>query len=118
MPVIVDGNNHDLKNAEGKNLIIQTEVTDNIVTLEKCRQLAEKIKQLGHVPKVLKIDLCIFGKRPEYEKWDYPQECLFDKVATYHVQDNHLLIREKGELVYSNDNGVICKDKIALADSF
>ena len=113
--VIVDGNNHNLMH-NGKPVGIKTKITDNIVTLEKCQEVAENIRKMGHEPKKLFFMLKIFTETPGNDCGDFPEECLLNKDAYYYVESNCLRIWEYGMPVYQNCGGDICTDEVALAD--
>jgi hypothetical protein len=115
--VIVDGNNHNLQ-INGKRAIVQTEITNNIVTLAKCQEITEKIRRAGHEPKKLDFLLSIWTETPGNEYGDFPEECLLNKEARYFVTENRLEIWENNELIYENNNGLICRDRVALADCY
>jgi hypothetical protein len=113
--VIVDGNRHNLM-VDGKRAIVQTEITDNIVTIEKCQEVTENIKKVGHDPEKLEFMLYIYTKSKDNECGDFPEECLLDRKVVYYPKTNCMQIWEKGEPVYENFNGVICDDRVALMD--
>lgn len=113
--VVVDGNNHNLM-VDGKRAIVRAEVIDNNVTIEKCKEVAEKIKTAGHNPNKLEFMLHIFTKSKDNECRDFPEECLLDRKVVYYPKTNCMQIWEKGEPVYENYNGVICDDRVALMD--
>jgi hypothetical protein len=115
--VVVDGNNHNLTK-NGKRAIVQTEITDNIVTLAKCKEVSDKIREYGHNPTKLWFVLSIYTETPGNECMDFPEECLLDKEVYYFVKENRMEIWEKKELVYENNDGVICTDRAALADCY
>jgi len=113
--VIVDGNNHNLT-IDGKRAIVQTEITDNIVTIEKCQEVTEKIKAAGHNPEKLKFMLSIYTESKDNECGDFPEECLLDRKVIYYPKSNCMRIWENGYPVYENCDGIICEDEVALAD--
>lgn len=113
--VIVDGNNHNLM-INGKRAIVQTEITDNIVTIEKCQEVTEKIKVAGHNPEKLEFPLYIYTQSKDNECGDFPEECLLNRKVVYYPKTNCMRIWEKGEPVFENYNGVICDDRVALMD--
>lgn len=120
VPVIVDGNNHDLIDpVNGKRLLFQTEVVNNIVTMDKCKSIIEALRnEYNYEPKSLKIDLCIYTKTPGNEYGDFPEECLLHKIVTYGVQNNRLRVWQNRDLVYENWDGEISRDPVALADTY
>ena len=113
--VIVDGNNHSLT-ANGQRAIVQTDIDNNIVTIQKCREVAENIRNAGHEPKTLRFMLSVFGQ--EYEgSLGLCADYKLNKDAYYHVDEDRLVIWQDGRPVYQNHAGTICRDEIALADS-
>ena len=113
--VIVDGNNHNLM-VDGKRAIVQTEIIDNIVTIEKCQEVFEKVKLAGHNPKKLEFLLSIYTDSKGNECGDFPEECLLNRKVYYFSKSNCMRIWENGYPIYENCNGVICDDTVALAD--
>lgn len=117
--VIIDGNNHNIMR-DGKKVTFKTEIEGNMVTLKKCQEIAEKIRELGHEPKTLKVILSKWDDEG-YEMGDdskpMPRQTL-NKTAFYNVDKNTLVIWQDGEPVYANANGTICRDRVALADSY
>jgi hypothetical protein len=114
--VIVDGNNHNIVSpTTGKPVVIQTIITDNIVTLAKCREITKKIIDVGHTPKYLRFILSIYDNTDDIDM-DVPPTCLLNKSATYNVKHDELIIYDNGEAVYANTGGIICRDKAAIAD--
>jgi len=113
--VIVDGNRHNLM-IDGKRAIVQTEITDNIVTIEKCQEVTENIKKVGHDPEELMFSLYIFTKSKDNECSDFPEECLLNREVRYYPKTNCMQIWEHDEPIYENYNGVICEDRDALTD--
>lgn len=91
--VIVDGNNNNLPKP------IQIEITDNIVTIEKCRDIVEKIKELGHAPQKIEIYLNIYTQTKGNECGDFPEECLLNKQIKYFPKEDYLQIWENHKLV-------------------
>jgi hypothetical protein len=112
--VIIDGNNHNITK-DGKRVVIQTEIEDNTVTLEKCKEVTEKIRSLGHEPKELKFVLSIYTETPG-NNGDFPEECLLNRNVYYYPQSNCMRIWENGVPIYENCDGIICTDQDALAD--
>jgi hypothetical protein len=113
--IIVDGNNHNIM-VNGKQAKIQTEIVDNIVTIEKCQEVTEKIKATGYNPNQLEFLLSIYTESKGNECGDFPEECLLDRKVIYYPKDNCMRVLEKGVPVYENNNGVICDDVVALTD--
>lgn len=72
--------------------VFKTELAGGTVTLAKCQEMVTKLReQQGYEPARLEIE--------------------------YYVKQNRLTIRERGDLVYENWDGVISTDPVALADS-
>lgn len=113
--VIVDGNNHNIV-INGKRAIVQTEIIDNIVTIEKCQEVTQKIIIAGHTPKKLEFMLSIYTQSKDNECGDFPEECLLNRKVYYFPESNCMRIWENGYPIYENCNGVICDDPVALAD--
>jgi len=113
--IIIDGNNHNLM-VDGKRVIVQTEIIDNIVTIEKCQKVNEKIKAAGYTPKKLEFLLSIYTDSKGNEYGDFPEECLLNRKVYYFPKSNCMRIWENGYPIYENCNGVICEDRDALAD--
>ena len=115
--VMIDGNNHNITKDE-KHVCIQTEIEDNMITLEQCQKTVENIRKLGHEPKRLKFYMSIYTETEGNECGDFPEECLLDRIINYDVEGNSLMVWEKGEPILKNVNGVIYDDKITLADGY
>jgi hypothetical protein len=113
--VIVDGNNHNLM-VDGKRAIVQTEIIDNIVTIEKCQEVFGKIIAVGHTPKKLEFMLSIYTDSKGNECGDFQEECLLNRKVYYFPKSNCMRIWENGYPIFENCNGVICEDRDALAD--
>ena len=111
--VIVDGNNHNIQ-VNGKNVIFQTKITNNVVTLTKCQEVTELVRKYGHEPKKLVFLLQIF-EEPDDEGY---APYILNKEARYFVRQNRLEIWLNNELVYENNDGIICDDPVALADCY
>jgi hypothetical protein len=98
---------------------------EKIITVDRCKTLVTKIEEkFGHKVEKLVIDMKkwaydIMSENdiPAYEAMDINIPCTLDKTATYFVKSNCLQIWKDGDPVYENNNGVICKDPVALADS-
>lgn len=115
--IIVDGNNHNIIK-DGKKVGIQTEVEDNIVTLEQCQRIVKNIRKFGYEPKKLHFLLSIYTETPGNDCGDFPEECLLNRDVYYYVGQNTLMIWENGRPVLQNVNGDINDDQDALADCF
>lgn len=126
--VIVDGNSGEWVSAlhkkgmvspDGALTMIRTEITDNIVTLEKLKGIADYIKsEFDYVPKKLTISLSLWDAPAGEVDIDGTFVQLIDKDVYYDVSRNHMLIWQDDEPVYENNNGVVCRDRIALADTY
>ncbi len=116
--VIVDGNNHKIVSpTTGKPVIIQTMITDNIVTIAKCREITKKIIGAGHIPQNLRFMLSIYDDGGKFDfDADVPPDCLLNKYATYNVKHDELIIFDNDEAVYANTAGNICRDRAVIAD--
>lgn len=113
--VIVDGNNHNIT-VDGKRAVIRTEIENNTVTLEKCKEVTEHIRATGHDPEKLEFMLYIYTETKGNEYGDFPEECLLDKKVSYFPKINLMRIWQDGIPIYENNNGIICDDRDALAD--
>jgi len=88
------------------------------VTLARCREILKKGEKLsGRTFSKIKIVHQVFTKTPGNECGDFPEKCLYDKVFTYNLDENEMMIFEKGEPVYCNSDGVISRDQVALYDN-
>lgn len=116
--VIVDGNNHNMIAPDGKRVIIQTKITDNIVTMDKCKEITANIQKLGHKPKKLEFVLDIYAELNTEHEYFTGIPYLLQKTVKYNVELNRLSVWQNGKLVYVNDNGVVCNDNVALADTY
>ena len=117
--VIIDGNNHNIVNKDGKKVVFETEIEGNLVTLEKCQEVAGKARELGHEPKTLKFILSEWDDEG-YEMGDDTKPApkqLLNKTVVYDVAQNSMVIWQNGEPIYANDDGIICRNRAALADS-
>lgn len=102
--------------------------SEGVTTLEECKEIIEKISKAEGSPVIkIKIDLNHYAKRNQDGtiRMDYDPDCGESnpnppigkiKYATYTVATNTLRIWENGMPIYENENGVICRDKVVLAD--
>ena len=79
---------------------------ESVITVEIAKQILkdgekEANERFGFEHKFFSIEVKINNK----------------KKATYNLKTNILRILENGLPVYENNNGVICRDSVALADS-
>ncbi|ANF73174.1 hypothetical protein A6046_03450 [[Haemophilus] ducreyi] len=97
------------------------------VTLKRLQEVAAKLKtHTGEDYEYLDIHHVIYqydGDKETVEEYIkcndyYPHTQPIDKTYKFWVKENRLLILDRGELVYENNNGVICNDPTALADSY
>jgi len=96
----------------------KTIIADNIVTIEKCREIIKKLNSMDCFPKKIEIDLSIFTETEGNEYGDFPEKCLLNKRVFYVVAEDKLLIWKNDMPVYENNHGVICNDPITLADCY
>jgi hypothetical protein len=115
--VMIDGNKHDIMK-DGKRINIQTEIEDNIVTLEKCKEVTENIRRLGYEPKKLKFFLSIYTETSGNECGDFVEECLLNRTVNYNVATNTLMVWEDGRPILRNCDGFIDDNQDALADCY
>ena len=105
--VIVDGNNHNLQGQNGSRAIIETNVENNTVTIEKCREVAKNVEGFGHKARLLEFLLSEFDDDGRYT---------LNKKAVYHIEEDRLVVWENGVPVYEDHSGTICDDAATLAD--
>ena len=92
--VILDNNNtHFIK--DGKEIMIQTEIENNIVTIQKCKELIEKLNAENCYPKKLDFSLNIYTETKNNECGDYPEECLLRRNFNYDVENDYLRVVEE-----------------------
>lgn len=88
------------------------------ITLDRCSRILKKARELsGRDLAMISIHRSIFSKTPGNECADFPETCYLDKRWDFYPDTNSLLIYDRGEPVYSNDNGQVCTDQVALYDS-
>lgn len=117
VPVILDGNNTPLI-IDGEKRTFGVEVTDNRITMDVCQKAVARLAEFNCYPKKLEFLLSIYTSTPGNEYGDFPEECLLDRKAYYHIVDNRLTIWENGDPVYEDNNGFVCTDSVALSDSY
>lgn len=116
------------KMPDGKGM--STLITDdNPITLERCQELTKKIGEvLGETVTRLRIEHRQYAgekeRIEEYEAdvfgegdWSEWVKTIIDRTYRYNAETNGLLVLEDDEYLYSNDDGEICDDPDALADS-
>lgn len=101
-----------------KEIMCKTIITDNIVTIEKCRKIIKKLNNMNCFPKVISFDLSVYTETEGNECGDFPEKCLLNKKVYYTVDKDKLLIWKDGKPVYENNHGVICNDPVTLADCY
>jgi len=106
--------------AENKEarLPCKTEIEDNIITLEKCQDIVNKVKEHGFGPTKLHFFLSVYTETKGNECGDFAEECLLNRDVYYYVEGNTLMVWEHGKPVLQNVNGIINTDQGALADCF
>lgn len=88
------------------------------ITLDRCAHILSKARELsGRDLAMISIHRSIFSKTPGNECGDFPETCYLDKRWDFYPDTNSLMIYDRGEPVYSNDNGQVCTDQVALYDS-
>jgi hypothetical protein len=117
VPVILDGNNTPLM-IDGERRTFGAEVTDNRVTMDVCHKAVARLTEFNCHPGKLEFLLSIYTSTPGNEYGDFPEECLLDRKAYYHVAENRLMIWENGDPVYEDNNGIVCTDTVALSDCY
>lgn len=100
------------------------------ITLKEAQEIYNRIIKKfdlkeGEEIKNLKIDLTRYYEyntdgTPKLADEEYPKSYDIDKekTATYNPKLNKLMIWKNGSPVYENNNGVICTDEVALADTY
>ena len=114
--VIVDGNFHKLPST----IITRKDP----ITVKKCKKIVEKVEKAFNIDiKCIKIMMSQYDYKSitpdEYISvicGDYNVKRLVNKNAYYYPKRNRLIIWEDDMPVYENDNGIICRDEVALAD--
>lgn len=114
--VIVDGNRHNL----GRPIMTKKET----VTVTKCQQIVGTVQtEFGVEVGEIKIYMTQYDLKSltpaEYRAvlyGDGTPEQLVNKLAIYKSKENCLQIWEDGLPIYENNNGMICRDREALAD--
>jgi len=87
------------------------------ITLERCARILEEARKLsGRNLAMISIRRSIYSMTPDNDG-DSAETCYLDKRWDYYPDTNSLLIYDRGEPVYANDNGVICTDQAAIYDS-
>ena len=97
------------------------------VTLKRCRDFIAKLTAARGDVGIARIQICM-------TQYDYDVDLdVFisammgdhalprigkDRYAIYDVKHNVLTIYVDGSPVYENDNGAVCRDAVALADSY
>lgn len=89
-------------------------------SIRECKAIVEKFTEIFQERSFssISIDLSNYNS---YDKDGYPifeDGYTDEKTATYSIKRNRLKIFEDGIVVYENDNGDICNDKDALADTY
>jgi hypothetical protein len=88
------------------------------ITLARCATIyAAACTLSGRTYKRLSIRLSVYSVTPGNECGDGPETCYVDKHWDYDPHRNSMVIWDKGQPVYANDNGVICRDQDALYDT-
>jgi hypothetical protein len=117
--VMVDDNIH--KETKGIGIVTQK----GPVTIKKCQEIMANVKsRFGFTPEKIKIFMWDF----DYSGIDWDTyisamcgDCSIpmtqEKTAVYDSKKNRLTIYDKSRPVYCNDDGHICNDVDALADS-
>jgi hypothetical protein len=91
--VILDGNKTFL-HKDSKEVMVKTEIENNTVTIEKCRELIKKLNAENCYPKELTFLLSVYTETANNEMGDYPEECLLKREVNYYVDSDCLEIRE------------------------
>lgn len=91
--VIIDGNNNSLPKP------IQTEIIDNVITIEKCREVTEKINALGHEPKEIQFNLHVYTESKGNEFGDWAEECLLNREVKYYPSEDCMQVWENEKLI-------------------
>jgi hypothetical protein len=96
------------------------------ITLKEAADIYNRVKTKllkdGEFIKSIKIDLTKYAEylpdgRPQWGSEEKPSSQIGPEIhARYHVKENMLRIWQNDLPIYENRNGVICKDRDALAD--
>ena len=87
------------------------------ITLVRCAEIMQVARQLSGRPLAyISIRRSIYTVTPGNECSDWAEDCLMDKKWNYDSHTNSLEIFDRGEPVYANNNGSICRDQAALYD--
>lgn len=87
------------------------------ITLQRCAEIMAAARKLsGRDLAMISIRHSIYSKSPDNECGDFPETCYLDKHYDYDARTNSLTIYDRGVPVYANDNGVVCRDQVALFD--
>lgn len=88
------------------------------ITLDRCAEIMSKARELsGRELVMISIRRSIYSKTPGNECGDFAETCYMDKKWDYTASTNSMVIYDRGEPVYANDDGAICTDQAALYDS-
>lgn len=88
------------------------------ITLARCAEILSKARVLsGRDLVMISIRRSVYDVTPGNELGDHAETCYMDKRWDYTAATNSLVIYDRGEPVYANDDGVICTDQAALYDS-
>jgi hypothetical protein len=80
------------------------------VTLERCRAILQTANEIsGRNLGVIELRHSIYSKTPGNECGDFAETCYLDKTYRYDPKANSLTIFDRGECVYSNENGQILR---------
>lgn len=88
------------------------------VTLARCAEIMTKARELsGRDLAMISIRRSIYSVTPGNEPGDHAETCYMDKKWDYTAANNSMVIYDRGEPVYANDDGAICTGQAALYDS-
>jgi hypothetical protein len=87
--------------------------------LEECKDICDKLfEEFEEGFNSISLDLS------NYKSYDENGEPIFEdgytdkKTASYNIERNRLRIHDFESIIYENDNGNICRDRDALADTY
>ena len=87
------------------------------ITVDRCKEVLKKAKSLsGRNLYAIEINHHVYEQTPGNDG-DHSERCLSSKRYRYNAEENSLVIFDRDEPIYANDNGIICRDQAALFDS-
>lgn len=108
--------------------MLNTEIApEEILTLERCRELAQRAGELlGETVTRMRITHNVDAAEgkvfEEYDRYwgeggEWPITHLVNREYRYHAERNALLVMQDDEYLMTNDDGEVCDDPDAIADT-